>query len=63
MDIVKRAYIQAKKEIEHEDTVDALHSAVVMNIVRWIKLGVYSKRDWPREFGEYPKHLEDLVTD
>jgi hypothetical protein len=62
MDMVRRAYIQARKEIAQEDTM-AIHSAMVMNMVRWIKLRVYSKRDWPREFGEYPKHLEDSVTE
>jgi len=60
MDMIRRAYIQTRKEVP-SGTIEAFHETMIMNMVRWIKLRVYSKRDWPREFGEYPKHLEKAI--
>ena len=54
MDIVKRAYIQAREELPETATIAELHQEIVMLMVRWINFRVYSKRDWPHEFGKYP---------
>jgi len=60
MDIVKRAYLQTKNELPPESSLVEVHKAIVLNMVRWIKLRVYSKRDWPKEFGPYPQYLESM---
>jgi hypothetical protein len=61
MDMVRRAYLNVIKE--QPATVAQLHSSMVMWMVRWIKFRVYSKRDWPAELGEYPKHLEAEIKE
>jgi hypothetical protein len=61
MDIVKRAYFQARREATLEMGWPSFEGLMIRNMVHWIKLRVYSKRDWPREFGEYPQHLEKDV--
>lgn len=62
MDIVKRAYLQVKTELPDDVPISYLHQEMVKEMVRWIKLGAYPRRDWPtRELGEYPKHLEAEV--
>jgi hypothetical protein len=67
MDIVRRAYAQARDDVEKahlEDphggaTVAELHVYMMKLMVRWIVLRAYQRRDWPsRQFGPYPKHLE-----
>ncbi len=63
MDIVKRAYLQSQKELKPNESIEVLNAAVIMNMVRWIKLRVYSKRDWPKEFGPYPQHLEAAIKE
>lgn len=63
MDIVKRAYTQAKELLPSNTPLNEVHQDMVLSMVRWIKLRVYARRDWPtREFGEYPKHLEEKVS-
>lgn len=63
MDMVRRAYIQARKEVHPMDPNEMLHEAMIKNMVRWIKLRVYGKRDWPKEFGPYPQHLEKEIKE
>lgn len=58
MDMVRRAYIQAYEEVGPLATVAELQNVMILRMVRWVKNRVYSKRDWPREIGEYPKHRE-----
>jgi hypothetical protein len=61
MDMVRRAYLAAAKE--KPTTLEQLQNNMVMLMVRWIKLRVYSKRDWPSELGEYPKNREAEVKE
>lgn len=61
MDMVRRAYLAATKE--EPKTLEQLRTSMVMWMVRWIKFRVYSKRDWPSELGEYPKHLEAEIKE
>ena len=61
MDIVRRAYLLTIKELPQDASLMAFHNAMTFNMVRWIKLRVYAKRDWPSELGEYPKELEKDV--
>lgn len=63
MDIVRRAYLQAMQEMKAGATVEQLQDDMILRMVRWVKNRVYSKRDWPRELGEYPKHRESEITD
>jgi hypothetical protein len=71
VDIVRRAYAQAREELEKAHskdpaiahpygfTVAELDALMIKNMVRWIVLRAYPRRDWPsRQFGPYPKHLE-----
>ena len=58
MDIVRRAYLETLKEIEPDtDSATYFHELMRKNMVRWIELRVYGKRDWPKELGEYPQAL------
>jgi len=62
MDIVRRAYFQARGGLPSDAAISALHEDMVRLMVRWIKLKAYSKGDWPtRELGPYPVHLEKEV--
>jgi hypothetical protein len=61
MDIVRRAYHQTRKELPDNITIEAFNEAMVLNMVRWIKLRTYPREDWPRDFGEYPKYLEGTI--
>ena len=63
MDMVRRAFLQAIKVIPPGSDVNGLKGAMVLTMVRWIKLRVYPKRDWPAEFGPYPKELEAEVKE
>lgn len=55
MDIVRRAYIQVmQKNQEIGVPIEAFHQEMKEFMVGWIQARVYSRRDWPREFGEYP---------
>lgn len=55
MDIVRRAYIQTmQKNQDIGVPIEAFHQEMKELMVRWIQARVYSKRDWPKEFGEYP---------
>jgi hypothetical protein len=63
MDIVKRAYLQARDEITPADSHTKIDEIMVLKMVRWIKLRAYAKRDWPKEFGPYPQHLESQIKD
>ena len=54
----------ARKLLEEKPTtLEQLQNNMVMLMVRWIKLRVYSKRDWPSELGEYPKNREAEVKE
>ncbi len=46
VDIVRRAYIQARREVASADTTETLHIAMVKNMVRWIKLRVWEQWWW-----------------
>jgi 3-methyladenine DNA glycosylase AlkC len=67
VDIVCRAYTQAKEDLEktHPNgtaTVTELHTQMVKHMVRWIMNRAYRRLDWPsRQFGPYPKELEAEV--
>lgn len=53
MDMVRRAYLQARERLTPDASASDVHHDMAMSMVRWIKLGAYPKRDWPKELGEY----------
>lgn len=57
MDIVKRAYLKIKEEMERDQDTWEFHSRVRLEVIRLIKVRAYSGRDWPREFGSIPDEL------
>lgn len=66
MDIVKRAYLKVKDEMEGSQgyfqlqgkgTLHLFHEAVLEEIKRLIRVRAYSRRDWPRELGPIPDEL------
>jgi len=58
MDIVKRAYLKIKEEMAGDQDTWEFHERVRSEMVRLIKVRVYSGRDWPsREFGPLPDEL------
>jgi len=57
MDIVKRAYLKIKEEMKGDQDTFELHEMVRQELIRLIKVGVYSGRDWPREFGPIPDEI------
>lgn len=58
MDIVKRAYLKIKEEMENDQDTWELHARVRLEVIRLIKVRAYGGRDWPREFGPYPDELK-----
>lgn len=62
MDMVRRAYFLARRELPAAATFEEVEKYMKLSMVRWIKLRVYSRHDWPaRELGEYPKEQEAEV--
>jgi len=57
MDIVKRAYLKIKEEMEGDQDLFEFHDRVRGELIRLIKARVYSGRDWPRECGPMPDEL------
>lgn len=65
MDIVKRAYLKIKEEMDDPSSLSieeyrgilAFHEAVEEEIKRLIRVRAYSGRDWPRELGPLPDEL------
>ncbi len=57
MDIVKRAYLKIKEEMEGDQDTWEFHTRVRNEVIRLIKARAYSGRDWPREFGPLPDEL------
>ena len=58
MDIVRRAYLQVFEDENHSGAIEVFHLSMIEEMKRWIKLRVYSPRDWPREFGPLPIELK-----
>jgi len=58
MDIVKRAYLKIKEEMEGDQDTWEFHTRVRNEVIRLIKVRAYSGRDWPREFGSFPDELK-----
>lgn len=57
MDIVKRAYLNTRRIAQGSALADALHEAMIAEMIRLIKVRAYRPQDWPREFGPYPEEL------
>jgi len=57
MDIVRRAYNNIRDETKASPNVQMFHDLVVDEAKRFIRRGVYSGRDWPREWGPIPDEL------
>jgi len=61
MDIVKRAYLKVKEEMEGDQDLFEFHERVQHEIIRLIRVRAYSGRDWPKELGSYPNELKKSV--
>ena len=57
MDIVKRAYLKVKEEMEGDQDIIEFTERVKIEVIRLIKVRAYSGRDWPREFGPIPEEI------
>lgn len=57
MDIVKRAYLKVKDELEGDQDTWEMNEKIRDEVIRLIKVRAYSGRDWPRELGPYPDEL------
>lgn len=54
MDIVRRAYFKTKGQYWGDLSFFHFHEEVNEEIMRLIRVGAYSKRDWPKELGPLP---------
>lgn len=57
MDIVKRAYLKVREELDGDQGLLGFHSKVRAEVIRLIKVRAYGGRDWPRELGPFPDEL------
>lgn len=57
MDIVKRAYLKVKEELEGDQDTWDMNERIRHEVIRLIRVKAYRGRDWPREFGPLPDEL------
>lgn len=57
LDIVKRAYLRVKEDTPRTPELAEFHNDVTIEVMRLIRMRVYSGRDWPREYGPMPDEL------